>query len=347
MKSVKLAEISRIGIYDTQNPEISLPDDVLIKILSVGVCGSDIHYYKEGNIGSQVVEFPYQLGHEAAGVVEETGKGVTTLEKGDLVAIEPSIFCGECSECLNDRRHTCKKLKFLGCPGQIEGCMSEYFVMPEKCCIKVPKSLSPQLAALAEPLSIGLYGIKLSGLTNPDLKIAVLGAGPIGLTVLGSCLKRGQTNVVVTDILDYRVDFAMKMGAKEAINPLNNGAEEVLKEIAPLGYDVIYECCGKQEAIDQALRLLRPGGKLVIIGIPEIKRLTFEMDLMRRKEICVQNVRRQNNSFEEAIEMICNDKSYFETMITHNFNFNESDKAFKLVAEYGDQVIKAMVTFEK
>jgi len=345
MRSVKLSGIEEVGIYESVAPEIASSCDVLIKMLSVGVCGSDIHYYKEGSIGSQIVKHPWQVGHEGAGVVVKTGGNVTTVKKGDLIAIEPSIYCDECSECLSDRRHTCLNLKFLGCPGQAEGCMSEYFIMPERCCIKVPQSMTPQLAALAEPLSIGLYAVKLSGMYNPDLKIAVLGAGPIGLTVLASCLKRGQSNISVTDILDYRVEFAMKMGAKRAVNPLKDLDDNELKDEAPEGYDVIYECCGKQEAIDQSLRLLKPGGKLMIIGIPEISRIKFDMDLMRRKEICVQNVRRQNNSFEEAIEMISHDQDYFKNIITHNFSLQAAAKAFKIVAGYNDMIIKAMVNF--
>ncbi len=332
-------------VIETAKPTIEQPTDVLLKIASVGVCGSDMHYFNEGGIGSQRVEFPFTVGHEAAGYVEETGSEVPDLKKGDLVAIEPTIFCGECSECLNDRQHTCLNQRFLGSPGQAEGCLSEYLVLPGKCCFKVPDSMTPQLAAFAEPLSIGLYAVKLSEQTDPNLNIAILGVGPIGLTVLAGCLKQGQKNVYVTDILDYRVAFASKIGAKQALNPLKSGSEQALMESVEVGYDIVYDCCGKQEAIDQALRLLKPGGKLMIVGIPDTRYLSFNMDLMRRKEICVQNVRRQNNTFGEAIEMVHSDPSYFSRMITHNFPYSEAQKAFDTVAGYTDGVIKAMVNF--
>ncbi|GAF05008.1 zinc-binding dehydrogenase [Saccharicrinis fermentans] len=120
----------------------------------------------------------------------------------------------------------------------------------------------------------------------------------------------------------------------------------MLKNEVEVGYDVVYECCGKQEALDAALRLLKSGGKLVFVGIPETEGLQFNMNLMRRKEICVQNVRRQNNSFEDAIEMIVKEPSYFERLITHNYHFKAASEAFENVANYEDGVIKAMVEFD-
>nr|WP_321452850.1 alcohol dehydrogenase catalytic domain-containing protein [uncultured Carboxylicivirga sp.] len=342
MKAVKISGIRKIGVYDVDENNIVNPNDVKVAIKSVGVCGSDIHYYNEGNIGSQVVEYPWGVGHEAAGEVLAVGSAVKDFKPGDKIAIEPTVYCGHCSECLNDRRHTCLNQKFLGCPGQMEGCMSETFVIPQICCVKVPDYLSPQLAAFAEPLSIGLYAYKLSAMHQKDFKVAILGAGPIGLTVLASCLHGGQKHITVIEPLDYRKNFAKECGAAASFTP---DEEEEIKQQASLGYDVVYECCGKQEALDQALRILKPGGKLMFVGIPETQSLSYNMDMMRRKEICVQNVRRQNNSFEEAIDMIAQNPDYYQKMITHNYTVDESGQAFENVAGYRDNVIKAMVNF--
>ncbi|MCU4174285.1 zinc-dependent alcohol dehydrogenase [Carboxylicivirga sp. N1Y90] len=342
MKAVRITGIRQVDVVDVKEPNKLNSHDVKVAIRSVGVCGSDIHYYNEGSIGSQVLQYPWGVGHEAAGEVVAIGSEVTSLQIGDKVAIEPTIYCGECSECLNDRRHTCLNQRFLGCPGQAEGCMSEYYIMPESCCIKVSEQLTPQLAVLAEPLSIGLYAFKLSGMKQANTKAAILGAGPIGLSVLASCLEFGQEQVIMTEPLPYRQEFALRMGAQSCTYPDD---EESLLEKNKVGFDVVYECCGKQEALDQALRILKPGGKLMFVGIPETKHLQFNMDLMRRKEICVQNVRRQNNSFEEAIEMITANPKYYEQMITHNYSYSEAAEAFENVTLYKNGVIKAMVNF--
>ncbi len=342
MKTVKITGIQQVEVVNASSEQTLKANEVKVAVKTVGVCGSDIHYYKEGNIGSQIVDFPWGVGHEGAGQIVEVGAQVTTLKSGDRVAIEPNMYCGECSECRKGRQHTCLNQRFLGCPGQVEGCMVEYINLPSYCCEKVPENISFQLAAFAEPLSIGLYAFKLSEMSQQENNIAILGSGPIGLSVLASCLKNKQTKLAVTDLLGYRIEFAKAVGAKLACHPTE---EDQIMDFVDVGYDIVFECCGKQEALDQALRILKPGGKLVFVGIPETQSLSYNMDLMRRKEICVQNVRRQNNCFTEAIQMIAEDPGYFEQMITHNYSVNEADEAFKCVAEYSNNVIKAMVNF--
>ncbi len=342
MKAVKISGIQKVGVFEVDDVQIANSNDVKVAIKSVGVCGSDIHYFSEGNIGTQVLQYPWGVGHEAAGEVIAIGSNVSGLKVGDKVAIEPTMYCGTCSECKANRRHTCLNQKFLGCPGQAEGCMSEYYILPEHCCIKVTDKLSPALTTYAEPLSIGLYAYKLSNIFSSNTKVAILGTGPIGLCVLASCIHHKQNNVTVIEPLAYRRDFAIQCQAQTAFSPSEE--DQIIKQ-APLGFDIVYECCGNQEAIDQALRILKPGGKLMIVGIPPTQSLQFNMDLMRRKEICVQNVRRQNNCFEEAIKMIEENPAYYKPMITHNYTINEAQQAFENVAAYKDQVIKAMVNF--
>mgnify|MGYP001825608646 FL=1 len=133
--------------------------DVRIKMKTLGVCGSDIHYYVSGKIGSQVVEYPFTVGHEGAGEVVEIGKAVSRVKPGDRIAIEPAMPCWECDQCRSGRPHTCRKLRFLGCPGQAEGSLSEYIVMPETSCFKIPDHMSYDEAAISEPLAIGLYAV--------------------------------------------------------------------------------------------------------------------------------------------------------------------------------------------
>jgi L-iditol 2-dehydrogenase len=162
MKALKLTGIRQMLMMDVPDPKIATDTDVLIKMKVIGVCGSDVHYYETGQIGSQVVEFPFSVGHEGAGVVEAVGSAVTSVAPGDRIAIEPAMSCGTCDQCLSKRPHTCRKLRFLGCPKQAEGCLSEYIVMPEQCCFKISDKTTFDEAAISEPLAIGVYAVKQS-----------------------------------------------------------------------------------------------------------------------------------------------------------------------------------------
>ena len=303
MKSMVLTGLNRIEIADKPIPELKNPDDVLIRIKSVGVCGSDIHYYSTGNIGSQVVHFPFTLGHEGAGVIEKAGNAVKKLKPGDRVAIDPAMPCYNCDQCKTGRYHTCRNLKFLGCPGQSEGCLSEFIVMPSASCFPIPENMTLDQAALSEPLAIGLYAVRSAG-SLAGKSVAILGTGPIGISVMLSAIAHGVEKVYMTDKIDERLALASEMGAQWTGNAEKSDiVREILRE-EPQQIDLVFECCGQQEAADQAIQLLKPGGRLMIIGIPSFRRWNFDVDNLRRKEISIQNVRRQNGVAEETIEMI-------------------------------------------
>jgi L-iditol 2-dehydrogenase len=345
MKAMQLTAIQQISIVEVPDPAIINDTDVLIKMKTVGVCGSDVHYYKEGKIGSQVVQFPFALGHEGAGQVVGVGKSVIRVKVGQRIAIEPAMPCGECDQCLTGREHTCRKLKFLGCPGQAEGCISEYIVMPESSCVPISDKLSYDQAAISEPLAIGVYAVKQS-IPMKDAKIGILGFGPIGMSVLLPSLAQGAAKVYVTDKINKRLEIAGKCGASWIGNPENDDIVGFIKEKEPLLLDAVFECCGKQEAIDQAIEILKPGGKLMIIGIPEFSRWSFDVDSLRRKEITITNVRRQVGCVESALGMMLNRTVDVSLMLTHRFSFDETQKAFELVADYRDGVMKAIIDFE-
>lgn len=345
MKSMVLTGIKAMQMVEVPKPGIVNDTDVLIKMKVIGVCGSDVHYYVSGKIGSQVVKYPFPVGHEGAGVVESVGKAVKTVKPGDRIAIEPAMPCYQCDQCLAGRPHTCRKLKFLGCPGQADGCFSEYIVMPERSCIKIPDSMSFDEAAISEPLAIGVYAVNQS-IDMKGAKVGILGFGPIGMSVLLPALAKGAGKVYVTDKIDGRLSVASKCGASWTGNPDKQDVVAAVKEAEPALLDVVFECCGQQEAMDQAVEMLKPGGKLMIIGIPEFDRWSFSVDKLRHKEICIQNVRRQNDSVEEALELMHHNKVDVSAMPTHRFSFEDTKKAFDLVTAYGDGVMKAMVDFD-
>ncbi len=325
-------------------PDPAAPEDdqVLVKVSAVGVCGSDVHYYTTGRIGSQVVRYPYTVGHEFSGTVEAAGASVTRVTVGQRIAVDPAMPCGECDQCAAGRHHTCRKLRFLGCPGQADGCLSEYVVMPETSCFPVDDSISDDGAVFSEPLAIGVYAVGFA----MDLKgktAAVLGAGPIGLSVLFAARRRAARAVYVTDPLDYRAAFSVSVGAQWAGSPEKSDVVADILEREPLGVDFVFECCGKQEAVDQALRILKPGGRLMIVGIPQFDRFSFVADTMRRHEICIQNVRRQVGCVEDALSMVADGGVPVERVVTHHFGLEEAKRALDLVADRDDDVIKAVI----
>jgi L-iditol 2-dehydrogenase len=342
MKAQLLTGIRRIELRDVDKPEISGSHEVLLRVMAVGVCGSDVHYFETGRIGSQIVEFPYIVGHECAAIVEEVGSSVKNLKKGDAVAVDPLIACGRCDQCKTGRINTCRNQKFLGCPGQISGCLCEYIVMPSESCFPTHGKITAEQAVLCEPFAIGIYAVQQAGL-RAGARIGILGAGPIGLSVLEAAKAEGITGIYVTDKISDRVRAAEKAGACWCGNPLQqNIVGEILKQ-EPLGLDAVFECAGQQETMDQGIDLLRPGGRLMLVGIPREDRVSFMPDRMRRKELTLINVRRQNECTQKAIDLLAAGKVNIDYMITHRFNLNDTPAAFDLVANYQDGVIKSLI----
>ncbi len=345
MKAMVLTGIEKMEMQDRPMPEITKDTDVLIKMKVVGVCGSDVHYYSQGKIGSQVVQYPFPVGHEGAGQVIEVGAKVTKVKPGDRIAIEPAMPCGECDQCKADRPHTCRKLRFLGCPDQADGCLSEYIVMPENSCFLISDHMTYTEAAISEPLAIGVYAVNQS-IPMKGATIGILGFGPIGMSVILPAIAKGAEKIYVTDLIDERLAIAKACGATWIGNSVKENVVEQIKKEEPLLLDVVFECCGKQEAMDQAVEMLKPGGKLMIIGIPAFDHWSFSVDLLRRKEICIQSIRRQNHSVEEALELMDNKVISVDRMPTHRFSFDKTKEAFDLVTGYKDGVMKAMIDFD-
>ena len=342
MRSMSLTGIDAMELLDVPEPRVARDTDVLIRVGAVGVCGSDVHYYANGRIGSMVVAYPFRVGHEFAGVVEQVGSAVTRVRPGDRVAVDPAMPCGACDQCRAGRAHTCRELTFLGCPGQAEGCLCDRIVMPEGCCFPLRDGMRLEQGAVSEPLSIGLYAVNLS-IPMPGARIGILGCGPIGLSVLLTARAAGVERLYVTDKIDARLQVAAGAGADWTGNPDREDVVAAVAEREPLLLDAIFECCGEQDAIDQAVELLKPGGKLMLIGIPTVDRISFDIDKIRRKEICVQNVRRQNECTIPALDLMADGRAAVDFMITQRFSLEDAQQAFDLVAGYRDGVVKAMI----
>lgn len=340
MRAMMLTAIRQMRLMDVPEPHLETDSDVRLRVDTVGVCGSDVHYFTRGRIGSQVVQYPYRVGHEFAGTVLEAGRAATHLKPGDRVAVDPAMSCGTCDQCRAGRPHTCRHLRFLGCPGQAHGCLADQIVMPAECCFPIKPETTLEQAALAEPLSIGVYAVRAS-IPMPGARIGILGCGPIGLSVLLAAQTAGAQAVYATDPIPARRAAARRTGASWVGTPAE--ADAAIPAAEPLLLDVVFECCGRQEALDQALTLLKPGGTLMVVGIPETDRVSFSIDALRRQEITVRNVRRQNACMQAALDLIEQRRIDAAPLVTHRFALEQSQEAFDLVADYRDGVVKAMI----
>jgi len=343
MKAILLTAPRKLEVREVPTPTIQSPNDVLIRITRVGVCGSDVHYFTHGRIGSQVVQYPYRVGHEGAGIVEAVGSNVTNVKPGDHIAVEPAMSCWECDQCKAGRHHTCRKLKFLGCPGQAEGCLSEFLVMPKECCFPL-HGLTDEQGSLSEPLAIGVYAVKRS-IPMAGAKIGILGSGPIGLSVLMPAIYQGASAVYVSDKIDARLSLAASLGATWTGNPSKIDLVSTVNGLEPQQLDVVFECCGEQDALDTAVDILKPGGLLMVVGIPSVDRISFSIDQLRRKELTVRNVRRQVDCVEAALDLIAKGHADVDLLVTHHFKPEQAQEAFELVEAYRDGVVKAMIEF--
>jgi L-iditol 2-dehydrogenase len=345
MKAALLTGIRQFEIRQVPEPEITRDTDVLIRIKTVGVCGSDIHYFTTGRIGSQIVQFPFIVGHEAAGIVERTGKKVKKVKPGQRVAIDPAVYCGHCDQCRAGRENTCRELLFLGCPKQLEGALCEYIVLPENCCFPIKERTTFEQATLSEPLAIAVYAVERSHLPA-KAKVAILGAGPIGMSVFHVLRMKSVGDVYITDKIPERLKFSQQLNPKWCGNPDRTDVVKEISNIEPLLLDAVYECSGDKAAFDQAIKLLKPGGTLAIVGIPEIDEISFPIHELRRKEITVVNIRRQAHCTQKAIDLLERRKINMDAMATHHFPLEETERAFDLVANYQDGVMKAMITVD-
>jgi L-iditol 2-dehydrogenase len=342
MKAAYFTGLRQLEIREVPEPRLQRPDDVLLQIDRVGVCGSDVHYYLNGRIGDQILQYPATIGHECAGTVVEVGPAAERVRPGDRVAVDPAIVCGECDQCGVGRPNTCRKLQFLGCPGEALGALAEYRVLPAENCFPIPEDVTLDQAVLAEPLSVGLHAVRLGQLAA-EMRVAVFGAGPIGLSVLLCAKANAPCRVYVTDLLDDRLEVARQCGADWAGNAKRDNVAAAIAGQEPQGLDLVFECSGDPACIDQGQRLLTPGGTLVLVGIPPVEQVGFDPHVMRRKELTFKNVRRQIDCVAAVIGMIAQRQIDTVPLLTHHFPLERICDAFELVAGYRDGVIKAVI----
>src|SRR6266568_3278032 len=250
------------------------PSEVLIEVRAVGVCGSDVHYYEHGRIGSYIVRQPLILGHESAGVIIDVGEGVNKSRVGERVAIEPGIPDGVCEQCRSGRYNLCPNVRFFGTP-PIDGAFANYVTVPASFAYTLPDNMSNEEGALIEPLSVGLWACRKAKLRGGE-HVLVTGAGPIGMLAMKVAYALGVAAVTITDVSPQRLERARQLGATHTINV----AEQPLAQ-AGVQADVLLECSGNQRALTDGIRSLLPAGVAVVVGMNPGEELSVPMSFIQ------------------------------------------------------------------
>jgi L-iditol 2-dehydrogenase len=293
--------------------------EVLVKIGAMGICGSDLHWFAEAGIGDARLNRPLVLGHELAG----------WTESGQLVAIDPCIPCGKCEYCLADCPNLCPTQRFAG-HGKDDGGLREYLAWPEECLFPLPEGFSAADGAMLEPLGVALYSLDLSRIQRGET-VGIFGLGPIGQLLAQLVVHATDGLVVATEKLLHRLEMVSSLGVRAL--PANGWEASVIPEMTKgRGLDVVIEVAGDQGAVNAALAVVRPGGRVVLAGIPSEDRTSFVASVARRKELNVQWVRRMKNTYPRAIELVKTGQVDVRSVVTHSFPLEQAQQAFEVAA---------------
>lgn len=319
------------------------PGEVLVRIRAVGVCGSDVHYYKEGRIGAYVVDKPLILGHESAGEVVAVGPGVRGVAVGARVAIEPGVPCRRCRQCLRGRYNLCPRVTFMATP-PVDGAFVEYVAWPAEFVYPLPDTLSYAEGALMEPLAVGMHAVRRARLV-PGATVLVLGAGPIGQLALVAANAAGAGQAIVADLEDGRLAMARRLDPRAVtVNPARQPlGEAVLAATAGEGADVVIEAAGSVRTVTQTIELVRRGGTVVWVGLPGEDPSPVSALEAIRKEVDILGVFRYANVYPDAIRLAASGKIQLSPLVTHRFPLEEVRRALDTVVEAKASAVKVLV----
>ena len=316
------------------------PGEVQVRIEAVGVCGSDLHAYSEGAVGSTPNVYPMVLGHEPAGTIVKTGAGVTGLDAGDRGALEPALYCYHCEFCLSGHHNVCANIRFLSNPHH-PGFFRELVNLPVTNFRPIPSGMSLDEATLAEPLAISLHSLRLVSI-RPGETVAVIGAGPIGLLTIAALRAAKVRRIWAVEPLGHRRDLALGIGADVVLEP-GEAAEEILSGTGQRGVDCAIDCAAGERTTSQAIQLARNAGRVALTGIHSTPFVSMDGSAMRRKELTIFNVRRSNHETQEALELLHAHAEWFAPLLTHTREMERIDEAFAIASQYRDGVGKMIV----
>ena len=340
-RAAYMTGLNKMEIRDIEMPKLR-DTDVLVKLEYVGICGSDVHYLEHGKIGDFVVDGDFILGHECAGTIVELGSEVKNLKVGDKVALEPGVTCGQCEFCKSGRYNLCPNVEFLATP-PYHGSMMKYIAFPENMCFKLPDNITTKEGALVEPLSVGMHAAMQGGVKLGD-SVVILGAGTIGLVTLLACKAFGATDITVVDVIPKRLEYARNLGATTVINAAEADVfAEVEKLTNKSGVDVVIETAGTARTISQTPYLIKNGGTIVLVGMAPQDIIEFNFAKIMAKEAQIKSVFRYRNIYPIAIKALAQGIINITGIVTHEFDFEDSAKAFDYVINNKQDVVKAVI----
>ncbi len=318
MKAIRLHGTGDLQLHDESVPAVG-PGEKLIRIKSVGVCGSDLHWFAEGGIGDAKLVHPLILGHEFAGETED----------GQRVAIEPAIPCGHCEFCVHGHPNLCLSTIFAG-HGDQDGALREYMAWNEKCLFPLPDLLTFEDGSMLEPLGVAIHSVDLAHLKT-GMTVGIFGCGPIGLLILQLARLSGAANIIAVDKYGHRAEAAKAIGADHVFITENNSQLIDIGEVTRgRGIDIAFEVAGVQDAVDMSIAAVKPGGKVILVGIPDDDKTSFSASIARRKGLTVKLVRRMKHTYPRAIELVSKGLVDVRSIVTHRFALEQADEAFRV-----------------
>lgn len=319
------------GVNDIQMKHLELPSlgdkEVKVRIKASGICGSDVHYLKHLRLADFVIERPYVLGHECAGVVEEVGREVKHLAVGDRVSLEPAIPCRGCKPCMEGYYNLCQNVKAFGTP-PLPGSLAQKIIHPEDLCFKLPENVSLEEGAMCEPLSVGIHACRRAKI-GAETTVVIMGSGTIGLLTLLCARAFGAPRIVISDINQERLAMAKKLGADECVLVSTNTKdieEEVrlLKKAVGKDIDITFDCAGFSKTMTTALKVTRAGGKVCLVGMGHHE-MTVPLPPAACREVDVIGIFRYKNTWPLCLDFLSSGKLDVKPLITHRFGFTQED----------------------
>ena len=330
-----------IEFRETPRP-IAAEGQVLVRIMRIGICGSDIHVYHGKH---PFTRYPVTQGHEVSGRIEAVGSGVEGLSVGQKVTIEPQVCCGHCYPCTHGKYNLCEELKVMGF--QTTGTASEYFAVDASKVTPLPETMSYDEGAMIEPLAVTVHAAK----RFPELKgarVAILGCGPIGILLMQSCKALGAASVLVTDVSDYRLSVARSVGADYAVNTGETDMEQALRDaFGSDKADVIYDCAGSDITMGQAIRCARKGSTIVLVAVFS-KLASVDLAVLNDHELELNtSMMYRHEDYVDAIRLVSEGKVQLRPLMSRHFAFRDYLKAYQYIDENREMTMKVIIDVQE
>ena len=340
MKQAVMTSPGKIEFHDVPVPPLA-QGQVLVRMKRIGVCGSDIHVFHGKHA---LTPYPVVQGHEVSGVIEKVGPGVTGFSPGQAVTFQPQVTCGTCYPCTHGDYHICDHLKVMGF--QTTGAASELFAVDAKKVLRLPPGMSLEHGAMMEPLAVGVHALKRGG-GSKGRKVLVLGAGPIGNLVAQAARGLGATDVLITDLSDYRLELAARCGISGGVNPAKADlSESVRRRFGEGKADLILECVGAQKTMEQAVAVARKGTDIIVVGVFGDKPVVDMGTVQDRELRLIGTLMYQEPDWKDAIALVEGGKVNLEPLVTDRYPFDRYLEAYKYIDANREKAMKVMITVE-